>query len=103
MPIRYTLWDEDNRGHILEDGNDHPERELLEEDVDDVVLQRVHPHVVLGQYRMKDERRVDVVGKTKFDRVLFVVYAPQPVDAARPVSARDATQPETDILEGRRK
>ena len=73
----------------------HPERELYEEDVDEVLLQSPHPHVIMDEYEMNGEDRVDVVGKTSFDRLLFVVFAPKPFDAARPISARDATESET--------
>ena len=95
MKIRHTLWDDENRNHILAEGSVHPEREVYEEDVDEVLLQSPHPHVVMYEYEMNGEARVDVVGKTRFDRVLFVAFAPKPFAAARPISARDTTESET--------
>lgn len=94
MPFRYTLWGDANRDHILANGSQHPERELYEEDVDDVVFGRPHANVVMDEYEMNGERRVDLVGLTTYDRVLILTVAPQHFDAARPVSARDATEAE---------
>lgn len=94
MAIRHTLWDDANRNHILADGSDHPERELFEEDIDEVVTARPHPNVVMDEYEVSGEARMDIVGRTSFDRVLFVVVSPRPVDAVRPVMARDATDAE---------
>ncbi|HVE82732.1 MAG TPA: BrnT family toxin [Myxococcales bacterium] len=67
--------------------------------MDEVICETRHGHVVMDEYEQSGERRVDVVGKTSFDRVLFVTFAPRAMDAARPVSARDATAKETALYE----
>ena len=97
MKIRHTLWDDENRDHVLFEGAVHPDREIYEEDVDEVLLQSPHQHVVMDEYEMNGEARVDVVGKTTFERLLFVVFAPKPFAAGRPISAREVTKSEADL------
>jgi uncharacterized DUF497 family protein len=92
--FRYSLWDDANRRHILAEGEDHPERELFEEDIDEVLLETHHPHIVTSEYEVNEEARVQLLGMTAFDRVLLLVIVPKPFDAARPIHARDATESE---------
>jgi uncharacterized DUF497 family protein len=113
MKFKQVLWDfpdtppPNNRSHILGDGEDHPDRDIWEEDVDEVVLQSHHPHVVVDDYEVQTagsvERRIDLLGMTAHDRVFFVTIAPRPRQAARPVSARAATDRERDLYERSRK
>jgi uncharacterized DUF497 family protein len=101
LTFKHVIWDEANRGHILEEGNDHPDRELFEEDVEEVVKGRPNTTIEVDSYEVNGEVRLDLLGKTALDRVLFVAVAPKPNQAARPVSARDATESELQLYESR--
>jgi len=113
MKFRHVLWDPpdapppSNRSHILGDGEDHPDRDVWEEDVEEVILQSHHPHVVFDSYEVEtpqgSEKRIDLLGKTTYDRVFFVTIAPKQRDSARPVSARPATGQEAALYERRRR
>jgi uncharacterized DUF497 family protein len=56
----------------------------------------------MDEQRVRGEPRINVIGATAYDRVLFVTYAPKPFDAARPVSARDVTEAELELFEAER-
>jgi uncharacterized DUF497 family protein len=99
VKFRHVLWDDANRRHILADGDDHPEREVFEEDVEEVILERPHPTLEMETYEVGGEARTDLLGRTTYDRILFVTVAPQRAAAARPVSARDATEKERSTYE----
>jgi len=100
MKFKDTLWDSENRRHVLSEGDEHPERTLFEEDVDEVVRETKHPSRKMDKYESEGEPRVDMLGKTAHDRILFVTVAPKVGGMARPVGARDATEQEVRSYDG---
>lgn len=88
MRFKRVEWDEGNRGHIFDD---HPERELSEEDVEDVICRRCHPTLAVGEQAHEVEVRLPLVGRTCSGRTLFGVVVDKGGGLARPLSVRDAT------------
>jgi hypothetical protein len=80
---RPVVWDAANRRHL---GQDHPERRISVDEIDEVLSnpERIETYLAL-------RRAYQVIGRTSAGRWLVVIWIDQP-DGRYPIHAREASK-----------